>query len=56
MDNLTKTIAEFINKSLQWHKDFLYNWQAKYAIEDYNMWWLAFGKGVITVLLLQWIF
>tara|TARA_B110000503_G_scaffold128763_1_gene200229 strand:+ start:576 stop:746 length:171 start_codon:yes stop_codon:yes gene_type:complete len=56
MFKLQQMIAEFTDKSLQWHKDFLYTWQAKYAIEDYNMWWLAFGKGVITVLLLQWIF
>ena len=45
---------------IDWHRDFsLKNaeyFKEKFNISDYGILWIAFAKGIIVVLLLQWIF
>jgi hypothetical protein len=45
-----------LNKVKEWHENALHNFQKALRLDDYHMMWLAFGKGVVLVLLLQWIF
>lgn len=45
-----------LNKAKEWHEKSLMNFQNGLRLDDYHMLWLAFGKGVVLVLLLQWIF
>tara|TARA_B100000902_G_scaffold193261_1_gene184669 strand:- start:4615 stop:4761 length:147 start_codon:yes stop_codon:yes gene_type:complete len=39
-----------------WHADWISGWQEKLGLDDYTMWWLSFGKGIIVGLILVWLF
>ncbi|MBC8227881.1 MAG: hypothetical protein H8E74_12240 [Gammaproteobacteria bacterium] len=45
---------------IDWHRDYsLRNaeyFKQKFNISDYGILWIAFAKGVVLTILLQWIF
>jgi hypothetical protein len=45
-----------IKDFIAWHRDYVEDFQDKYDINDYTYLWIAFAKGVVLTLLLQWIF
>lgn len=45
-----------LSKVLEWHEDWTYKWIERFGMTEYHAMWAAFGKGVVLVLLLQWIF
>ena len=49
-------IKEKITDAIDWHRDYVEDFQDKYNINDYTYLWIAFSKGVLMTLLLQWIF
>ena len=53
---LQEMIAKGIDKFLTWHTDFTDDIRWRLDLTWYHMTWLAFIKGIILVLLLQWIF
>ena len=55
MFEMQKMIAGQINKFFQWHEKLTYRVLDSYNISDYTALWIAFAKGIITVLLIQWI-
>lgn len=45
-----------LSKMFRWHRNLCYDVQIKFKIDDYVMFWIFFGFGVFTTLLLQWVF
>jgi len=41
---------------LEWHKTYSENWRNRLGFSHYGIYWLSFVKGIILVLLLQWLF
>ena len=46
-------IKEKITDAIEWHKDYVEDFQDKYDINDYTYLWIAFSKGVLLTLLLH---
>lgn len=49
-------IKETLSDIIDWHKDAVEDLQEKYNINDYTYLWMAFSKGVLLTLIIQWIF
>ena len=49
-------IAKGIDKFLTWHTDITDDIRWKLDLSWYHMTWLAFIKGILLVLFLQWLF
>ncbi len=47
---------DLLHKVLQWHEDLSYKWIERLDITEYQAMWFAFVKGLITMLVLTWIF
>ena len=47
---------QLLTKLVDWHKGKTHHFQSALRLDDYHMMWISFMKGVILVLLLQWIF
>jgi hypothetical protein len=45
-----------LNKLYNWHRDYSYKWIDILKLDSYEVAWIGFGKGVLLVLILQWIF
>tara|TARA_B100000678_G_scaffold240889_1_gene211722 strand:+ start:520 stop:666 length:147 start_codon:yes stop_codon:yes gene_type:complete len=43
-------------KAFKWHERTTENWVNKFGLSQYQSLWFAWFKGIITVLILQWIF
>lgn len=41
---------------LEWHEDLVYKWIERLQMTEYQAMWVAFIKGSLMILLLQWIF
>lgn len=44
-----------LNKFLKWHEDMVMKWMDLLRLEPYHMYWIAFIKGIILTLLIQWL-
>lgn len=44
-----------LNQLVKWHENKTLQWMELLRLEAYHMYCIAFIKGVITVLLLQWL-
>ncbi len=47
---------EFLQKVKDWHEDVVKQIMFKFDLSMYSTLWISFFKGVLAVLLLQWIF
>lgn len=49
-----------MNNIIDWHRDYSLKvveyFKEKFNISDYGILWIVFIKGVVYVLILQWIF
>jgi len=45
-----------LQKLLQWHEDWSYQWIERLGITEYHAMWLSFAEGLVIGLLLAWIF
>lgn len=41
---------------LIWHENLTYKWIERLQITEYHAMWIAYIKGIISMLLLWWIF
>jgi len=46
----------FLIDARDWHEDLLEEYSDKWNLTQYTIAWIGFTKGVIVVLLLQWLF
>ena len=44
-----------LEKLRYWHETNLLGFQKAVELDDYHMYWLAFGKGVFLTMILLWI-
>ena len=49
-------ISEQLEKLRDWHEDKINQVMLKLNLDEYTVYWIAFAKGVVLTLLLQWIF
>lgn len=49
-------VAEWISEFFYWHEDKVQDFVEKYDLTVYQTSWLGFIKGVLLVIILQWIF
>ena len=45
-----------LTKAFKWHERTTENWISKFGLSQYQSLWLAWFKGIFTVLILQWVF
>lgn len=46
----------YLHKLIDWHQGKLHNFEKSWGLDSYHMMWISFIKGILLVLLLQWIF
>ena len=56
MFEMQKMLASQYKKFFKWHEKLTWQVIDYINISDYTALWLAFAKGIIAVLLIQWIF
>ena len=39
-----------------WHNNQIDKWMFRLNLDEYSVYWISFFKGIIFVLILQWIF
>ena len=39
-----------------WHKTYCEGFRTRFGLSHYGVYWLSFLKGIILVLVLQWLF
>lgn len=44
-----------LNQLIEWHERKVIGWMTLLQLEPYHIYWIAFVKGIILVLLLQWL-
>ena len=54
--NTWDNASELLSDINDWYKEHVDDIAWKYNLRTYNMTWLGFIKGVLLVLLLQWLF
>ncbi len=47
---------ETLTRLFNWHEDLTYKWVERLQITEYQAMWIAYFKGLITMLFLIWIF
>ncbi len=47
---------DLLRKAWEWHENLTYKWIERLDITEYQAMWFAWFKGILTVLILQWIF
>ena len=55
-EDIMQKLKEWVTYFFIWHEDEVEEFKWKFNLSSYRMLWIAFIKGIITVLLLQWIF
>jgi len=48
-------MIDMLSKLREWHETQIIGFQRSVQLDDYHMYWLAFGKGVILTMILLWI-
>ena len=51
-----QTLKEWGTRFFAWHENITDDIQWKLNLSNYHMQWIAFGKGIVIVLILQWLF
>ena len=49
-------VAEWIAEFFYWHEDKVQDFVEKYDVTVYQTAWLGFIKGILFVIILQWLF
>jgi hypothetical protein len=44
-----------LEKFRDWHEKQIFGFQDAMKLDDYHMYWLAFGEGIVLTLLFLWI-
>jgi len=44
-----------LSKFIKWHERRVITWMELLQLEPYHIYWIAFIKGIILILLLQWL-
>jgi len=50
------SIKEMFKKCVDWHEEFTDDIRWKFNLSHYQIMWFSWFEGVVTVLILQWIF
>ncbi len=48
-------MINMLSELRDWHERQIIGFQQSVQLDDYHMYWLAFGKGVILTMILLWI-
>jgi len=49
-------VKEWVKYFLHWHEEFMGDFRWKFNLSHYQIMWIAYFEGIVTVLLLMWIF